>query len=46
LTIPEAVRIWIEANGISVLNVAGPRESGCMGIHDQVVAFLRQCLKA
>ncbi len=42
---PETVRTWTEANGIRVLNIAGPRESGCPGIHDQVVAFLRQCLK-
>ena len=41
---PEAVRTWIEANGVSVLNVAGPRESGCPGIHDQAMAFLRKCL--
>lgn len=40
----ETVRTWIEANGIRVLNVAGPRESGCPGIYDQAVAFLRQCL--
>jgi len=43
---PDTVRTWIEANGIRVLNVAGPRESGSPGIHDQVVAFLRKWLEA
>ncbi len=42
----ETVRLWITDNGISVLNVAGPRERGCPGIHDQAVVFLRQCLDA
>jgi len=41
---PEAVRTWIEANGIRVLNIDGPRESGSPGIHDEAVAFLQQCL--
>src|SRR5205823_7624375 len=30
---PDAVRRWIEQNGIAVLNVAGPRESSQPGIH-------------
>ncbi len=36
------VRGWIEANRVSVLNVAGPRESGCPGIHARALRFLRE----
>ncbi len=35
---------WIANNRIRVLNVAGPRESGCPGIHAQATAFLQRCL--
>lgn len=35
---------WIKQNNIHVLNVAGPREEGRPGIHDQVVNFLREVL--
>jgi hypothetical protein len=40
----ETVRAWIADNSIRVLNVAGPRESGCPGIHYQAKTFLRRCL--
>jgi hypothetical protein len=40
----EAVRAWLNDNGIATLNVAGPRESGVPGIHGQASDFLRQCL--
>jgi hypothetical protein len=36
-----SVRAWIEAQGIRVLNVAGPRESEAPGIHDAAAALLR-----
>ena len=35
---------WINQNHIHILNVAGPREEGRPGIHDQVVSFLREVL--
>lgn len=38
------VRAWIAANGIQVLNVAGPRESKSLGIHAAARAFLRAVL--
>jgi len=41
---PETVRTWIRDNHIKVLNIAGPRESGCPGIHDQAVKFLQRYL--
>ncbi|HXK08223.1 MAG TPA: putative molybdenum carrier protein [Vicinamibacteria bacterium] len=37
---PEDVLLWIEAEGITVLNVAGPRESQRPGIGDEARAFL------
>lgn len=42
---PVAVRGWVTANDIRVLNIAGPRESGCPGIHDQVLEFLTTTLR-
>ena len=30
-----AIREWMENHEIAILNVAGPRESGQPGIHDQ-----------
>jgi len=42
---PDTVRTWIAESRIGVLNIAGPRESGCPGIHDQAAAFLRHCLQ-
>jgi hypothetical protein len=38
---PETVGTWLAANRIRRLNIAGPRESGCPGIHDEAVKFLR-----
>ncbi len=35
------VRSWGEQNKVSVLNVAGPRESKCPGIYAQASAFFR-----
>jgi hypothetical protein len=40
----EAVRAWIEAHGVPVLNVAGPRESSQSGIYAEAVRFLRELL--
>ena len=42
---PQVVIDWIEQNNIHVLNVAGPREEGHPGIHDQAVEFLRKVLQ-
>ncbi len=41
-TNPEEMEIlgWLEANGILVLNVAGPRESEAPGIYEAARAFL------
>lgn len=36
----EAVRQWLQALAIGVLNVAGPRESWCPGIQNQARQFL------
>ena len=41
---PAAVGRWIAANGIGVLNVAGPRESKRPGIRARASAFLREAL--
>ena len=38
------IRGWLEREGIRVLNVAGPRESEAPGIHDDVVALMREVL--
>lgn len=37
---PAMVRGWLAALAVRVLNIAGPRESGCPGIHAQATAFL------
>ncbi len=42
---PEAVKAWLEANRITILNVAGPRESEAPGIHGRAVEFLRQLFR-
>ncbi len=41
-TNPEEMEVlgWLEANGILVLNVAGPRESEALGIYEAARAFL------
>lgn len=36
---------WIEENGISVLNVAGSRESKHQGIHDRVVGVVSMVVR-
>jgi hypothetical protein len=38
------VRAWLHANGIRVLNVAGPRESENPGISELARSFLRELL--
>ncbi|MEK7816539.1 MAG: putative molybdenum carrier protein [Pseudomonadota bacterium] len=40
------VRAWIKTNGIGVLNVAGPRESGQSGIYAEARRFLTRMLGA
>jgi hypothetical protein len=39
------VRDWLAERENGTLNVAGPRESQCPGIHDQAVEFLREMLR-
>ncbi len=39
----KAIRLWIEENGVSILNVAGPRESQRPGIYEKTRALL-ECL--
>jgi predicted Rossmann-fold nucleotide-binding protein len=41
---PHTVLKWLRDNDIKILNVAGPRESKVPGIHDRVVAFLKEVL--
>jgi hypothetical protein len=38
---PDAIRSWIEENGIRIMNIAGPRESKCPGLHIKTLTFLR-----
>ena len=40
----KAIAYWIERKRIRVLNVAGPREEKCPGIHDLAAARLRELL--
>lgn len=40
----ETLRAWLEAKDVSVLNVAGPRESEAPGIYAQSLAFLEKAL--
>ena len=42
---PGTVASWIQQRDIKVLNVAGPRESKCPGLHDQALEYLRQQLR-
>ena len=39
-----AVKDWADEHKVRVLNVAGPRESKCPGIHKQASQFLRAIL--
>lgn len=41
----ESVRAWMEDQKIQALNVGGPRESKCPGIHDKAMAFLREVFR-
>lgn len=41
---PQTIRKWCLASGITVLNVAGPRESQSPGIGAQTAAMLRRVL--
>jgi hypothetical protein len=43
---PAIARDWIAAQGVRVLNVAGPREAGAPGIYAQARAFLRTMLRS
>jgi len=38
---PDAIRIWIEENGIRIMNIAGPRESKYPGLYIKTLTFLR-----
>ncbi len=42
---PAEVRVWAEAAEISILNVAGPRESQQPGIQDEARRLLEEALK-
>lgn len=37
-----SVRAWLDHHAVNVLNVAGPRESKCPGIHGRAAAFLEE----
>lgn len=41
----EQVAQWLKEHNIRVLNIAGPRESKSLGLHDTALAFLRRLLK-
>ena len=43
---PSMISDWLGRHGIRVLNVAGPRESTCPGIHGQAKALLSALLRA
>jgi len=43
---PAEVRVWAEATKISVLNVAGPRESQQPGIQDEARRLLDEALRS
>jgi hypothetical protein len=40
----EQGRAWAGKKRVRTLNVAGPRESSCPGIHDEAAALLRRIL--
>ena len=42
---PGEVRSWLKRKRITILNVAGPRESSAKGIHAQAGQFLRKVLR-
>lgn len=37
---PEQVVRWLQGQCVNVLNIAGPRESKCTGIHSEAYAYL------
>ena len=41
----ERIIAWIEDGSIAILNVAGPRESQCPGIHDRAAQLVRELLR-
>lgn len=41
---PGAVTEWLRKLGVKVLNIAGPRESKCPGIHESALLFVRRLL--
>lgn len=43
---PDAARHWIASSNIPVLNVAGPRESKCPGLHATALEYLRQVFRS
>jgi predicted Rossmann fold nucleotide-binding protein DprA/Smf involved in DNA uptake len=43
---PQTIRDWIAEHGVHTLNVAGPRESEALGIHDQAADLLGRALLA
>jgi hypothetical protein len=42
----ESIRQWLQKHDIRILNVAGPRESGCPGIYEQALDLLRAVFEA
>ncbi|MHC1698563.1 MAG: putative molybdenum carrier protein [Geobacteraceae bacterium] len=42
---PAAVVEWLRELGVKVLNIAGPRESKCSGIHESALQFVRKMLE-
>ena len=40
----ELIADWIDATGIQILNVAGPRESTCPGVYQWTLAVLTEAL--
>jgi hypothetical protein len=40
-----AVWTWADQHNVRILNVAGPRESKCLGIYAQAAAFLRKVFR-
>ncbi|MDZ7662594.1 putative molybdenum carrier protein [Thiohalophilus sp.] len=43
---PEAVHAWATTHAIQTLNIAGPGEHRCPGIHAQAVAYLKQVFES
>lgn len=43
---PQAVTLWIAQKGITILNVAGPRESICPGVYQKAFDWLQKMLES